>query len=183
MSASAHVSRCRRVAAFTLLEVLVVVGLVAVLTALVFAGGHHAAAAGKTAQARTELAALAAALDSYRQAFGDFPRTDDPARLLQALIGKRDPDHQAVNTRARIETARFRTAAGDDPFASETSVLADPWGRPYRYAYKSQTPWSNPACVLYSVGADGLASEALLSGGFPDRAAAGNADNLHPDQP
>jgi type II secretory pathway pseudopilin PulG len=166
-----------------LLEVLVVVGLVAVLTALVFAGGHRASEAGKTAQARTELAALLAALDSYRQAFGDYPRTDDPARLLQALIGKRGPDNQAVNSRARLETARLRTAAGDDPFASESTVLVDPWGRPYRYAYKSQAPWSNPACVLYSVGTDGLATETLLSGGFADRAAAGNADNLYADQP
>lgn len=162
---------------------LVVIGLVTVLTTLVIGSGRRVSDAGKAAQARAELTALAAALGSYRQAFGEYPRTDDPARLLQALIGRRGPDHQAVNSRARLDMARFRTAAGNDPFATETAVLADPWERPYRYAYKSQAPWSNPSPVLYSVGADGLAIETLLTGGFPDRAAAGNADNVYADQP
>ena len=127
--------------------------------------------------------ALMAALDAYRQIHGDYPRTDDPARLLQALIGKRGPDHQPVNGRALLDGARFRTVGNADPFADETAVLLDPWERAYGYAYKTQLPWTNPACVLWSAGPDGAAATALLTGGFADRNAIGNADNLYADHP
>lgn len=183
MFATAPLFLRRRAAAFTLLEMLLVIGLVAVLTSLVIGSGRRASDAGKAAQARAELAALAVALDAYRLASGDYPRTEDPALLLQALIGRRGPDLQAWSRRGCLDIARFRTLAGADPLADDTAVLADPWGNPYRYAYKSQSPWSNPAYVLYSAGADGVASETLLTGGFPDRTAAGNADNLHAGQP
>ncbi len=184
MSAFAHSRRpTPAVAAFTLLELLVVIGLIALLTGLVIGAGRHASEASKASRARAELSALAAALEAYRLAHGDYPRTDDPARLLQALIGRRGPDYQAQSGRALVELARFRTDAAADPFSSETAVLVDPWDRPYRYAYKSQAPWTNASYVLASSGPDGIATDTLLSGGFPDRNAAGNADNLHADQP
>jgi general secretion pathway protein G len=183
MFASVPVAPARPARGFTLLELLVVIGLIAVLTGLVFGMGRRVSDTGKAARARAELAALMAALDAYRQIHGDYPRTDEPARLLQALIGKRGPDHQPLVGRALLEVARFRTAANADPFADETAVLLDPWERPYGYAYKSLQPWTNPACVLWSAGPDGAAATTLLTGGFPDRSATGNADNLYADQP
>ncbi len=164
---------------FTLLELLVVIGIIAILTSIVIGVGRRASESGKTARARAELAALSAALDSYKLAYGDYPRTDLPARLLQSLIGKRGPAYQPVTGRALIESAKFNTAAALDPFASESAELLDPWEHPYRYAYKSRTPWTNPSYVLYSAGPDGSDTATLLTGGFPDVAAAGNADNLH----
>ncbi len=166
-----------------MLELLAVIGLIAILTGLVLGVGRRASDASKASRARAELSALTSALDAYRLVHGDYPHTDDPARLLQALIGKRGPDHQALNGRAFIEAARFRTADALDPFTDESAVLLDPWDRPYRYAYKSQTPWSNSAPVLYSLGPDGAGTATLATGGFPDRGASGSADNLFADQP
>jgi general secretion pathway protein G len=183
MSAPTQLRPVRSVGAFTLLELLVVLGLIAILTGLVLGAGRRASDASKAGRARAELSALAAALDAFRLAHGDYPRTDDPARLLQALIGKRGPDHQVLNGRAFLEVARFRTEAALDPFTDDSAVLLDPWDRPYRYAYKSQAPWGNPSVVLYSPGPDGADTATLASGGFPDRSAAGNADNLYADQP
>ena len=168
---------------FTLLELLVVLGVVALLSGIVLGVGRYAAEKGKAARARAELSALSAALESYKLAWGDHPRTNLPDHLLQALIGRRGPENQAANGPSLIEPARFSTAVSRDPFSDPAAVLLDPWEQPYRYAFKSQASWTNPSFVLWSAGPDGKDTPTLLSGGFPDTAAPGNADNLYANQP
>lgn len=138
----------------------------------------HAFDSGRAARARAELAALAAGLECYRLALGDYPRTESAAELLQALLGRRGPDGQAIAATAFIETSRFTTDREADPFTNEAAELVDPWGRAYRYAYKSRTPWTNPSYVLCSPGADGEMG-GFAAGGFPDPASLGEADNLY----
>jgi general secretion pathway protein G len=167
-------------AAFTLLEVLVVIALVALLSGIVIGVGRRASESGKAARAKAELAALSAALEAYRRTYGDYPQTDDEARLLQALVGKLGPTGAPRQGRAFIETARFATAEQRDPFADASAVLVDPWNRPYVYCYKiPASGWTNPGFVLYSVGSDGRDSPALLSGGYADSSPPENADNLY----
>jgi len=167
---------------FTLLELLVVIAVVATLSGIVFGAGRHAAESGRDARARAELTALSAALESYRLVHGDYPRTNLPTRLLQSLIGRRGPDGQPLNARCLIDARRFTTNGGLDPFTNDTAELLDPWGQAYRYAYKSEASWNNPAYVLYSAGADGNDSATLQPGGFPNSSARGNADNLWASQ-
>lgn len=158
-------------AAFTLLELLAVIAIIALLTGIVIGVGRRAAESGKTARAKAELAVLGAALESYQLRFGDFPRTDDETQLLRALLGQRGPaSDTTIAGRALIEAARF-TIAGD--------VLLDPWGQAYVYAYQTTVPWNNSRYVLYSAGPDGREFSRLLTGGFPDAAGEGNADNIH----
>lgn len=171
-----------RRAAFTLLELLAVMAIISVLVGLVLGLGRRAVEAGKVARARAELAALSAALDAYQHTYGDYPQTDDEARLLQSLLGRRSPADIPVSGRALIETARFVTAGSLDPFADAAATLIDPWGRPYVYAYKSLHPWSNPGFVLYSAGPDGKDVAALLAGGFSDAAPPENVDNIQADR-
>jgi general secretion pathway protein G len=156
-----------------------VLGVIAILSGIVIGAGRRASESGSTARARAELAALAAALDAYKLAHGDYPRTDHPAHLLQSLVGKRGPTYLPVSGRALLEIARFKTAGALDPFNNDAAELVDPWGNAYRYAYKSQTPWTNPSYVLFSIGPDGSHTATLLAGGFPDTDAVGNADNLY----
>jgi len=173
--------------AFTLLELLAVLAVLAILASLVIGAGRRVVEHGKSARARVELAVLSAALQSYRRQHGDYPRTTDGALLVQALIGRLGPSGAplAGAGRVHLETARFSFAsataptAAADPFSDATAVLLDPWGRPYRYAYKSVAPWTNPSFVLYSAGPDGADAPALLAGGFVDEAAPANADNLY----
>jgi general secretion pathway protein G len=158
-------------AAFTLLELLSVVTIIALLAGLVLGVGRRAAASGKIARAKAELAVLGATLESYKRTHGDYPRTEDEGQLLRALLGRRGPvADTAINGRALIEAARF-TIAGD--------VLVDPWGQAYVYAYKVITPWSNSSYLFYSAGPDGRENPRLLAGGFPDADGTGNADNIH----
>ena len=172
-----------RAAGFTVLELLLVVALVAVLSGMMLGAGRYAQNAGRVSRATAELSALAAALESYRLAYGDYPRTDQSARLLQALVGRRGPEGDPIAARPIIESARFTVTGGGDPFLNEASELLDPWGAPYGYAYKSALPWTNPSYVLYSSGPDGLAAAALLTGGFPAYAAPDNDDNLWANPP
>jgi len=155
----------------------------AVLGALVLGSGRAALTNSRKARARSELLILATALESYRGVHGDYPRTNDAARLLQSLLGRRGPKYAAIAEPARLELARFSLPEGADPFSDESVALLDPWGQQYRYAYKSSVPWSNPMYVLYSAGPDGVDEATLAAGGFPAMAAAPNVDNLWARQP
>lgn len=164
---------------FTLLELLAVIAIIAVLCGLVIGGGRRANESAKSAQARAELAALAVALEEYQRICGDYPQTDDSARLLQSFIGRRGPRHALIAIHSLIDLTKFSTEPADDPRENPSTALIDPWGRVYRYAYKTQSPWDNSSYVLYSIGPDGRDSAALAAGGFSDPAPRENADNLY----
>jgi type II secretory pathway pseudopilin PulG len=156
---------------------LAVIGVIAILTGIVIGVGRRANEAGRLSRARAELAVLASALEAYRAAHGDYPRTADSAQLLQALLGRRRPDMAETTGRAFLEPGRL--TLNGDPIASATVLLLDPWEQPYRYAYKAAPGWTNPSYVLASAGPDQTGTPTLRPGGFPDVAAPGNADNLY----
>ena len=164
--------RASAIPAFTLLELLAVITIIAILAGIVIGVGRRASEAGKTARTKAELATLGAALESYKRTYGDYPRTDDEAQLLRALVGQRGPAADTVITgRPLLESARFSITG---------QVLIDPWERPYVYAYKVPAGgWTNSGFVLYSVGPDGADTPALHAGGFPTVASPGNLDNIH----
>lgn len=164
--------------AFTLIELLAVIGIIAVLFGLWLGVGRWASERGRIAHANAELASLGASLESYKREYGDYPRTGNSDILLQSLIGKRGPTGAAINARAFIDLVHFVTVANLDPFTSSAAQCADPWGEPYRYAYKSSLPWTQPGFVLFCCGPDGISAE-LLSGGRIDDSAEANRDNLY----
>jgi prepilin-type N-terminal cleavage/methylation domain-containing protein len=165
--ANAGQSPPRRQRAFTLIELLTVIAIVGVLSAIVIGVGRRATESGKIARAKAELAALSAALESYKRHFGDYPQivsdsapadTASGERLYAALNGQRGPllGSSAFSQRQRVfvSTAAFTLA---DPVAAETAtnLFLDPWGNPYRYCYTPGAAWKNPGFVLFSAGPDG----------------------------
>lgn len=164
--------------AFTLVELLTVLAIVGVLSALLIGSGVRVREGAKVAQAKAELAALAAGLEAYRRQWGDYPWTGDGAELLQALVGRRGPRGAGGGGRSVIELQRFRTERGSDPFATAAARLVDPWGRPYRYAYRTSEAWAAPSFVLFSEGPDAV-SAPLASAGWTASGAAENRDNVY----
>ncbi|MEM8875003.1 MAG: prepilin-type N-terminal cleavage/methylation domain-containing protein [Planctomycetota bacterium] len=81
----------RRAHAFTLLELLVVIGIVVLLVGLLLPITLRAVGAGETARMRADLVTIGTALDAYAQDYGRYPRVDTAgtgfAVLGQALIG------------------------------------------------------------------------------------------------
>src|SRR5437763_12759352 len=71
----------RRHNAFTLIELVVVSGLILVLTGLVLSTVGYARKKGARARAETEIAAMSAACESYKADNGIYPRNSDTDSL------------------------------------------------------------------------------------------------------
>ena len=164
--------------AFTLVELITVMAIIALVSGLVLASAARTNATALTARAKAELAVICAALEGYKIVYGDYPRTANAPALLQSLIGKLGPTQVQIEGRRFIDMATLATSGDLDPFAATSAELVDPWGQTYRYAYRSSSPWMQPAFVLFSCGPDKSAA-ALLTGGVVDESATQNRDNVH----
>lgn len=168
--------------AFTLIELLTVVAVLAILAALVIGAGRRATETGRIARTQAALAALGAALEGYKRQYGDYPRTADAAQLLQALVGKVDPQLRDLHPdgRVQLDVALFTYDPPADPEENANVRLIDPWGQPYHYVYKTNiSPWTNPGYVLCSAGPDGRLDATLLAGGRLNPDAPDNLDNIN----
>jgi prepilin-type N-terminal cleavage/methylation domain-containing protein len=80
----------RRASAFTLIELLIVIAVIALLSALTLGLVQGAKRRATTARAKAELAHLAQALEAYRRLYGDYPQTGLAAHAtptVSAVVG------------------------------------------------------------------------------------------------
>jgi general secretion pathway protein G len=120
--------------AFTLIELLLVMVILAVLAAVVVPRIAGRGEQAKNAAAKTDIANIGLMLDSYEIDTGHYPSNEEG---LQALI---QPPSNIQGWKG--------------PYIKTGAVPMDPWGRPYQYKY----PGSHSAngYDLYSLGADGV---------------------------
>jgi prepilin-type N-terminal cleavage/methylation domain-containing protein len=164
--------------AFTLIELLTVIAIIAILAGITFGvvkGVNERAAIG---QAKSELAVLSQALESYKLQYGDYPQlgtnnatpatssalaaTHTQYYLFNALTGKIGPKLTAYLGKPVLpDLSRFSLEKADTP-GSTTAVsnsILDPWGRRYMIYYRTNatgTPsWKHQGYILYSTGPDG----------------------------
>jgi general secretion pathway protein G len=121
MTATTHPGQRRppRDAGFTLLELLVVLGILALLAAFVGPSVLRYMGKARTDTARAQIAAIGTAIEMYALDMGQPPATETG---LGALV---TPPQGAQRWRG--------------PYLKSANGLVDPWGRPYHYRAPGKT--------------------------------------------
>ena len=169
--------RCgRRYNAFTLIELIVVVSIIAVLGALVLSTAGYARKKGARARAETEISAMSAACENYKADNGVYPANSD-TNALNAQTSVDPSAYQAASL--YLYNALFGATAGSRTpntgarsyFVFKPNMLfpadqtqtvqyiQDPFGYSYGYstidnpvANSNPTPGYNPTFDLWSTG-------------------------------
>ena len=128
--------RDRNDAGYTLLELLVVMGILAVLTAMATPQLMGYFGKAKTQSVQLQIENIGTALELYYMENGSYPSTSVG---LKALV------------EATPEAPRW-----NGPYIKKAKNLLDPWGRPFQYNY----PVSNGQYEVYSLGPSGKAASA-----------------------
>jgi general secretion pathway protein G len=128
----------RNDAGYTLLELLVVMGILAILTAFATPQLMGYFSKAKTQSVQLQIENINTALELYYMENGAYPSTNAG---LKALV------------EATPEAPRW-----NGPYLKKAKNLLDPWGRPYQYNV------SNGEYDVYSLGANGKASSKTRDG-------------------
>lgn len=153
----ARPSRCR--SAFTLIELLAVLAIVAILLSLSFGALRSAKERSAIARTKGELAALAQALETYKAHYGDYPQTgaaeqatvavDAPVEvttaqslLFNALTGVYGPTNftTRLNGPVFVETSRFHLERMTQPDSFAVATGSPPSKAAMANAFLD--PWS-----------------------------------------
>jgi len=105
---------------FTLVELLATIAVIAVLAGLILGTLGYVNKKGAEGRAKAEVAALSAAIDSYKLDFGSYP---EPANLFKELTAQGPVNTGKVYFEPR---ASMTDSMVSGPFK-------DPWGTPYNY--------------------------------------------------
>jgi len=135
--------RRRQERAFTLLEVLIVVGILALLAALVvprFFGASEAAKVRMTQSQIGRTGPIGGSLALYQQAMGSFPETEDGLLALVEL--------------PMDEEFELKWKGGGGPFIENPEALIDPWDNEYQYMFPGDNN-GEEMYDLWSYGPDG----------------------------
>jgi prepilin-type N-terminal cleavage/methylation domain-containing protein len=173
--------------AFTLIELLTVIAIIGVLSAIGLNVMKGAKLKTSIGLAKVELAALSQALEAYKLQYGDYPQAGSSAdavsdvpmtpsagrsqhTLFNALCGKLGPKQAPItNGKGFVDLERFSLVSRESAQIPKISgsgtvnnAFVDPWGRTYVYYYKekgSPQAWTAPSYVLFSYGPDGRSDD------------------------
>ncbi len=102
---------------FTLIELSISIAIVLILASLVLATAGYVQKRGLTARAEAEVAALSAAIESYKTDWGEYPPVNSLYSALSSDKGKAYFEFQPRMVRTNTTPRQ----------------IIDPWGEPYVY--------------------------------------------------
>lgn len=109
---------------FTLIELLVVIAIIAILAGLILNTAGYVQKKGAMARAEAEIAALSAALESYKADNGEYPQVENSGTNTNSLYGVLCPPTNAPNPKVYFEFSKGMT---------NTNGITDPFGALYQY--------------------------------------------------
>jgi len=106
---------CAEAAAFTLIELLVVIAIIVILAGLILSTVGYVQKKGTRARVETEIAALSAALESYKADNGVYPRDPTPNTATDVLDARTMGDPATANaaTYNAASLVLYRALSGD----------------------------------------------------------------------
>ena len=169
-TAKAGHSSLRVTGAFTLIELVVVFGLIIVLTGLVLSTVGYARKKGARARAETEIAAMSAACESYKADNGVYPNNADTNNLDPRITGNPGAPAYGLASLYLYKQLSGDSSANRSPTAKSYMVfnpkmllptggvgtvtaISDPFGNSYGYSTANQTDPTkgyNPTFDLWS---------------------------------
>jgi prepilin-type N-terminal cleavage/methylation domain-containing protein len=110
-----HYSTFRAARAFTLIELVVVVGIITVLAGLVLSTAGYARKKAATARAQSEIAAMSAACENYKADTGTYPRDPTANTSTDALDARTmlDPGTTNAALYRAASLVLYRAVSGD----------------------------------------------------------------------
>ena len=123
----------RRRSAFTLIELLLVLVILGILTAVVATKFSGRSESARNTAARTDISQMDTALDAFEVDNGRYPTTDEGLKHLTTPI---------PNAKDPTKWPYLKRPVGNDP-----------WGRPYQYRNPGQN--NTNGYDLFSMGPDG----------------------------
>jgi general secretion pathway protein G len=162
--------------AFTLIELILVVGIIIVLAGLVLSTVGYARKKGARARAETEMAAISAAIENYKADNGVYPSNSDTngldARTMGDPTGTTDPTYNSSSVYLYVQLSgdinKNRNPTGKSYMSFKPNMLfpadqtlnvqyiQDPFGYSYGYSTSNQvdpTRGYNPTFDLWSTSA------------------------------
>lgn len=131
---------------FSLIEVLVVVAIIGILAALLLQTAGYVQDRGARSRIEAEIAALSAALESYKVDNGIYPEADDPATGSNELV-------TALEPRTGKVYFEFPDRMLSNPTDRQNSRVIDAYGTEYRYAFPGDPNYSGEQFFdLWSIG-------------------------------
>lgn len=122
----------RRLAAFTLVELLVVVAVIGILAGLVLAAMGGIQKRGARAKAESDIQAISAAIEEYRRQYGNFPPTNS-----NSLYAELTSDTSAGANLTNTTIVFLEPAPGMVGTNGTQKFFQDPWGFAYGYSTNS----------------------------------------------
>ncbi len=163
----------KRPSAFTLLELLIVISIIIILAGLILATAGYVQKKGARSRAEAEIAAMSAALESYKADNGIYPTNTD----TEGLAANRDFNSASTNYE-KTSLFLYKQISGDTnatragtgksymnfdpgmlkpapPSTASVTAIRDPFGNSYGYStIKAKTPAGsdgyNPTFDLWS---------------------------------
>lgn len=166
-------------AGFTLVEILIALGVVAIVAGLVLLAGQGIQERALRARADGEMAALAQALSRYRATYGDYPQTrpgsDGANELYLALLGCTGPrGHFFLDENGHpqmrqsfVQPADFQIGQVNGPAVDTLTPLVDARGRIISPDHEARQhcfldPWDRPYLYRYEGAAPGWKRNGFL---------------------